>query len=307
MITTLSGPNSFTLRLKLNSMIKDFVARYGDLAVEQIDASEQTNQLIQEALLSLTFLSPRKLIIISSVSSNNEFMIALEQFIKEIPDTNQVILVDYNIDKRTSFYRLILKQTDFQEFKQLDTASLIKWARDYAQSKQAELSLSDAGYLVDRVGENQEKISHEIDKLAIYNNKITRENIELLSPASPNSTIFELLEAAFSGNPKQTLALYAEQRQMNVEPQNIIAMLAWQLHILLTIKTAKDRSSDDIVREAKLNPFVVKKSQLLARKLSLRDIKQLVDNLLNLDIKSKSKNLNIDDALMTYLLKISFS
>src|SRR3546814_19438404 len=62
---------------------------------------------------------------------------------------------------------------------------------------------------------------------------------------TPQSTIFELLDAALSGNTRRALELYEEQRSMKVEPQQIIAMLAWQLHVLAVVKAAGERRSEE--------------------------------------------------------------
>jgi len=113
-----------------------------------------------------------------------------------------------------------------------------------------------------------------------YQPEITRQTIDLLTEAAPQSTIFELLDAAFAGNAQRAMALYAEQRALKVEPQQIMAMIAWQLHVLAVIKTAGQRSADEIAKDAKLNPYVVRKSQNIARKLTLPELKKLVHNAL---------------------------
>jgi DNA polymerase-3 subunit delta len=158
---------------------------------------------------------------------------------------------------------------------------------------------------VERVGSSQQLLGGELEKLILYNPQITRETIELLTDATPQSTIFQLLEAAFAGNTKQALQLYSEQRALNVEPAQIIAMLAWQLHVLAIIKTAGDRSPDTIAKEARLNPFVVKKSQNIARKLSLPELKELIGDLLRIDVQSKRTSIDADEALQHYLLRMA--
>jgi DNA polymerase III delta subunit len=113
------------------------------------------------------------------------------------------------------------------------------------------------------------------------------------------------LEAAFAGNVRRALALYEEQRALKVEPAQIIAMLAWQLHVLAVIKTAGSRSTDQIAKEAKLNPFVVRKSQAIANKTSLTGLKRLIADLLEIDVKTKRTSIDADEALQHYLLKLS--
>jgi len=176
---------------------------------------------------------------------------------------------------------------------------------DEAKAKKGTLNLGDARYLVERVGADQQLLSSELEKLLLYDANVTRQSIDLLTEATPQSTIFNLLEAAFAGNQKKTLQLYEEQRALKVEPQQIIAMLTWQLNVLAIIKTAGDRSADQIAKEGKLNPFVVRKSQGIARQLSISELKKLISDLLDIDKKSKRTSIDVDEALQNYLLAIS--
>jgi DNA polymerase-3 subunit delta len=90
-----------------------------------------------------------------------------------------------------------------------------------------------------------------------------------------------------------------------VEPQQILAMLIWQLHILAVVKTAGPRSADTIAKEAKISPFTVRKSVDLARRLSLTQLKTRVSDLLKIDLDLKSKSMNADEALQLYLLRLA--
>jgi DNA polymerase III delta subunit len=148
-------------------------------------------------------------------------------------------------------------------------------------------------------------LANELEKLLLYDTAITRRTIETLTEAAPQSTIFQLLEAAFAGRPQRALQLYAEQRAQKVEPQQIIALLTWQLHILTIIKTAGDRSADQIAKEAKISPFVVGKSQTIARHLTLAQLKKLIQDLLTIDLKTKRTAIDADEALQHYLLTLA--
>ena len=173
-----------------------------------------------------------------------------------------------------------------------------------AKAQNASLSSADARYLVARVGADQQFLGNELDKLVLYDPKITRETIDLLTDPTPQSTIFELLEAAFAGQGKKVLKLYAEQRAQKVEPPQIIALLAWQLHVLALIKTAGDRTPNQIAQQAKVNPFVVRKSQGIARNLTLPELRSKIQDLVTLDTKSKRTNLDTDAAFQDYLLTL---
>jgi hypothetical protein len=67
---------------------------------------------------------------------------------------------------------------------------------------------------------------------------------------------------------------------------------------------AGDRSADTVAREAKVSPYTVKKSSGVARKLSKRDIKRYVADLLAIDTRARREAIDLDEALRLYLLSL---
>lgn len=305
MTYTLTGENSFGLQEALRRLVDDFVQEHGDLALERLDCEEVEMPRIEEALTSLPFLAARKLVVLSRPSTNKRFVEQAEQILGIVPETTDVIMVEPKLDKRTAYFKFLKQHTDFQEFPELDQNGLAKWLAETAKVREGSISLADARYLVERVGANQQLLSNELEKLLLYNPGVTRQTIDLLTDPTPQSTIFELLEAAFAGDKKRAARLYAEQRSLKVEPVQIIAMLTWQLHVLAIIKASGDKPSDQIARDAKLNPFVVRKSQNVARKLTMAELRTLISDLLRIDIATKSTNIDADEALQHYLITLS--
>ena len=304
---TLAGENAFGLRHELDRLVGDFVAEHGDLALERLDGEDAEFARLQEALTSLPFLASKKMVVISRGSANKRFVEQIEKLASELPETTDVILVEPKMDKRSVYYKFLKKSTDFREFIQLDLNGMSRWLVDETKARGGSVNQRDAQYLVERVGLDQQFLSNELEKLLLYQPAITRETIDSLTEPTPQSTIFQLLEAAFAGNGKRAMALYQEQRTLKVEPPQIIAMLAWQLHVLALIKTAGDRSADAVASEAKISPYVVRKSQTISGKLSYAELKQLIADLLDIDVRSKRTALDADEALQNYLLKLAIS
>jgi len=305
MIVTLHGENSFDLQRELNKITSSFIKEHGDLALERIDCEEADFTQIQASLTSLPFLSSKKLVVLRRPSTNKQFIEQVEQLLSDIPESTDVLLVEPKLDKRLTYYKYLKKETDFRTYSELDINGMTQWLMSEAKAKNGSMSNSDARYLVERIGISQQLLASDLEKLLLYDSNVTRKTIDLLTDPAPQSTIFQLLEAAFAGNTKYALKLYQEQRAMKVEPIQIIAMLTWQLNILAIIKTAGDRSSQEIAKQAKLNPYVVTKSQGIARKLSLSELKTLVKNLLDIDTASKRTSIDTDDALQHYILKLA--
>jgi DNA polymerase-3 subunit delta len=301
----LTGPNDFQRKYELDQLVAPFIAEHTDMAVERYDGEEIDAARMRESLQSLPFLTARRLVILRTPSKQKDFTENITQILDTIADSTDVIIIEPKLDKRLSYYKTLKKQTDFRECADLDAGGLARWACMYTKEQGGNLQTPDARELVDRLGINQQMLRLELDKLLAFDPNITGQSVELLTVRLPQSTVFELLDAAFAGKAARALALYNEQRALKVEPQAIIAMLAWQLHILLTVKVAAKISVEDIAKAAKLNPFVVRKSQGLVRNVTLQQLKKQVEDLLLLDHRLKRTMTNPDEAVQLYLLQIS--
>jgi DNA polymerase III delta subunit len=305
MITTLTGENEVLRAQAQQRLISDFVSAHGDMGLERIDGEEASYERMFAAVQSLPFLAARKLVVLRAPGANKEFMESFDQIVQGVAETNDVLIVEPKLDKRLSYYKRLKKETDFQEFKVLDGPALAAFAVRYAKEQGGTLSASDARMLIERVGTGQLALQNELNKLVAYNPVISVATIELLTERTPASSIFELLDAAFAGNAKRAMALYHEQRTLKVEPQQIIAMLVWQLHILAIAAAAGSRSADEIAEQAKISPFTIRKSQPLARKIGIARLKQLITSLREFDVRLKSESISADEVVQYYLLRIA--
>ncbi len=305
MITVLTGSNSFALHHDLGKFVAQFERDYSDLAIERVDGEEATYERITEAIQGLPFLSSKKLVLLRAPGADKKFAEGIEQVLSDVPATNDIVIVEPKLDKRSSYYKYLKKHTELKEYAQPDENGMAAWLQREAKARLGSISSNDARYLIERVGADQQNLSNELDKLLTYQASVSRATIDLLTEATPQSTIFQLLEAAFAGQAKRALSLYAEQRVLKVEPQQIIAMLAWQLHILAVIKSAGTKSADEIAKDAKMSPYVIRKSQTVARQLSLTILKQQIADLLSIDLRSKRTALDLDEALQHYILVLA--
>ena len=154
MITTLTGENDVLRQQALVELVNGFVAEHSDMALERLDGEEASFERMREAVQSLPFLAPRKLVVLRTPGANKEFTEKFEQFTDDIAETNHVVIVEPKLDKRLSYYKLLKRDTNFQEFAVLDGNSLARYAVDYAKSKGGTLSAADARLLIDRIGQN---------------------------------------------------------------------------------------------------------------------------------------------------------
>ena len=302
MIHILTGENDFELNRTLKHLVDEFVAEHGDLALERLDGEEIIPSKLVDSVNNLPFLASKKMIVLKG-AANKDLLEKVAEL--ELPETTELIVVVPKVDKRAAWYKKLSKMKGFKNFSNSGANQLPGWVMDEVKGQKGKISRSDAQYLVDVVGYNQMLLSSEINKLITYEPEITKQTIDLLCEPTPQATVFQLLDAAFEGDIEKAQKLYREQRVQKVEPIAIMGLIAWQLHILTTVKLAGDRSVNEIAKEAKLNPYVVQKSKRIADKMTLAKIKQLVSDALQLDMDMKSKNINADEAMMFYIAKIS--
>ena len=304
MITTLTGNNFFGLKHRLDELTDRFVLKYGELALERFDGEEADAQDIIDSLQNLPFLAQKKLVVIRNGGVNNQLAEQIEQIISSIGDNTDVIFHEPQIDKRTAYFKVLKTKTNFEEFNELDTNNLTKWLIEEAKKKQAKLNLTDANYLVECLGTNQSLLANELDKLLLYEPAITRLNIDLLTDPTPQSKIFDLLDAAFGGRKEQALRLYDEQRAQKVEPQAILAMITWQLQQIAIAKMAGNRSITEVSKDTGLKEYPLRKAKNLADKLNHKQLKKMVSEALEIDYRAKTTALNMDEALKTYIVTL---
>lgn len=301
MIITITGKNDFQARQRLTVLTAKFAEKYGDMAVEKLEAAEMELSAILEAIQSVPFLSKKKLVVLRDLGQNKIASENIEQIINSISESTDVIVYDMAIDRRSSLFKVLKAESKFEDFPEIDAQNLPKWLVAEAKNQGSELSISDANYLVQRLGADQNLLASELNKLITFNPKISRESIDLLTEPTPQSRIFDLLDAAFKQDKAQALKLYDEQRAQKVEPQAILAMLAWQLRLLVIASTMGEHTSTEVARDMGVSEFPLRKAQDLAAKLDSKRIKAMVNNALTIDLKSKTTALDLDEALKTYI------
>lgn len=300
MTVVIAGENVFAVRRELARRVNGFAQKHGELAVERLDGEEVDFARIRQSLSETSLFAPERLVVLSSPGAHKEFQEKAEEVLANVPETTQVIVVEPKPDKRTSYYKFLKKQAEFVAADPLDARQLPAWAVEYAKEQGASLSRGDAQYLADRVGGDQQRLASEVEKLSLMGTKITREIIDTLTDKSPQSKIFDLLDAAFAGNTERAMDLYDEQRAQKVEPQEIMAMIGWQLRQIAFATFAGKHS----LSEAKLSGYGAQKAENAARRLTQQELKDAVARLTEIDALSKQTPLDVDEAVRTYLLTI---
>ena len=250
------------------------------------------------------FLVDSKLIIINNPSQNTELAEFIVSKLQDIPETTSLIIVEGKLDKRTGYYKSLKKLKEAEEIKPFDDSKLSSWLIEKAKDKSLKVTQAQARKIIQRTGSDQWTIASEIEKLAAYD-ELTDQLIDDLVEASPQESIFNLLDSLAAGRAAAAQELYQGLRQQQLDPRYVLSMLTWQMDNILIVAFAGNRSDRDIASEAKINPFVVEKTRNLTNRISLSSIKRAVDLICDMDEQLKTTKTSPDDGVKLLLLQLA--
>ena len=290
MITTLTGNNSFLRSSKLTRLKNEFSKQYGKENIERISGETLETAELPSLLQGGSLFSSNRMVIIRDVSKNKELAEKLVDYFEKVPEEVSLILVENQLDKRTSLYKTLKKATDFQECIEPSDSDLLKWIVQYTNDFGGEINQSLARKLLDYVGVDQQRLVGEIEKLVSYSAKITSESVDELVEKRPQSTAFQLLDLVLSAQKEKALNVLDNLERAFEDPYQIANLLIWQVQVLAVVKSAGARPDSQISKETKLNPYVISKTKSLARRIDTKKLNKIIELSAQLDIELKSTN-----------------
>jgi len=302
LILAFIGDNSPAREEAVGEFVAGFIGIHGPTAVDKFGSDNFDLSQLGDAVSTSPFLSLRRLVVVRDLSANKDLADKLEKIIELVADTTDLVLVENRLDSRSKYLAELKKIAEVREFAHLEGDDLIRWVIAEADKNEAKISHNTALSLVDRVGTNHQLLANELKKLALYSNEITEDSVQELTTYSPKSSVFAMLDAAFAGNVSRALKLYQEQRAQGMEPQAILGMITWQLNILCIVKTAGDLAASDIATQSKISPFVIRKNQVNAKRVSEHKLVNLLDKAINIDLQMKTSAVKPDDAVQSLIM-----
>ena len=303
MVEVFYGTNPYRIKQAKDALLAKFLDNYGDLAVEQIDASKIDQDRLMQLIVTLPFLVSEKLIIIRELSHNKDLVEPFLDNIEQIPDTNHVLVIETNLDNRSKFAKQLKSNAalNAKKFDELSENDLAKWAMDVASEQGASLNKNAAVYLIERVGKDQLQLQQELRKLRLYTENIDKQAIEELTEPTLEGNVFNLTDALAHGDYAMSLQIYQQLRGAKLDAVYVFTMISWQLQNIAMVKAIGDQNSSQL----SISPYVLRKTQPISRRLSNQKIKQALKLTLDTDIKLKTKSINPDQIVQNLLIKLA--
>jgi DNA polymerase III delta subunit len=287
MITLLTGANEYAINAFLAEREAAFVAEHDESGVEKHYGEDISPGQLLDYIQGGSLFAADRLVIIRNPGENKELSQHLPNLLERIAEDTELLLVEPKPDKRTSWYKALVKKQITREFAPLNTPQLIRWAQTYAADKGAKLSADASRHLVERAGNNQLGLARELDKLVLAKSPINTATVDQLVEPSLNESVFSLIDAVCAGRAARAHVLYETMRKSEVDPYQFVNLLAWQINAMLVVKANPDTSQRELASTAGLAPFVVSKLSSSTRAVPLVSILRAADVVLTADTRMK--------------------
>ena len=312
---------NFTLVYGLNEghkkeIIKEITEKIKSDNVNKYEEKDVINnpENFYNSVLSKSFFEKEKIIIIDR-SSDKIIPIINEIFLKGIEDV-YFILNSSVLDKKSKLRTLFEKEKDFVciAFYQDSDQILVKLTVDYFKDKKISISQELINQIVKKCQGDRQNLKNELQKIESFvkkGKKINSENISKLINLSENHSVTELVDNCLSKNKIKTINILNESNFNNDDCILIIRVfLNKSKRLLKLIKEFEINKNLDLTIASSKPPIFWKDKEITKQQIkewSLVNIKDLIYNLNNLELKLK-KNFNNSIYIITdFLLEQSVS
>ena len=157
-----------------------------------------------------------------------------------------------SIDSRKKIVNLIKKYGIVKKLEVNDNY-LNDYVNNYLKDNGYKINNGDVVYFINRVGNNINNVTNELDKLMLYKIKdkiINRNDIDLLTVENIDDSIYDLVNCILKNDNEKAIKLYNNFIDNGMDVNQIEAIIAAQIRLLYQVKRLYNsgKSNDEIAK-----------------------------------------------------------
>lgn len=313
------GENTYLIEKEVKNIKKNFgeiIQGINYVAIEQ----NSLENIISE-LQTPAFGYPKKLIVVKNCdllkkelktkkTKNMEVAQKIAEYIEEnhqeLQETTILLIIEESVDKTNSLYKMIEKYGETKEFKELNIVELSQTLKSICSAYKVNIDNETIKYLIETSGTSMQELINEIRKLIEYagtNGRIDKKAVDLLAIPKIEAVIFDLTDSLGS---KQIGKALETLRNLiyNKEPiQKILITLYNHFKKLYLVKLAQ-KENTNITEVLNLKPnqtFLTTKYKKQSGYFEEKQLREILEELINLDTQSKSGQIDLNIGLEAIL------
>jgi len=320
-------PNVFLLygndEFAITRKIKDFESDFTDptmagMNTARLEARTMADDELNNAVNSMPFLAPKRLVILSNPSSkygNVGSRKKFEEFLGSAPDTAKLViheLIEYKEAEKHWLVKWAAKNTStvkMQSFFLPRQKEMQGWIINETKNQGGQIEPQAASKLAEMVGVDTRQAGMEIAKLLAYVNwarPIRGSDVDAICIVTSQQSVFDFVDALSSGNGKSAQHLLHRLIE-NEDPFSLWGMVVRQFRLLIQAREILDGrgNKDDVARALGVHPFVAEKTTSQANRFSIESLENIYHRLLSIDEGVKTGQVTLDLALDTLIVELA--
>ncbi|MBD3281048.1 DNA polymerase III subunit delta [Candidatus Dojkabacteria bacterium] len=299
MIILIEGDNYFASLQEYRNQLKKFETEGYEVEELRPDLDSFDAQL--DLTQNQGLFSSKTLYVLKDFSKLNVERIEKLQNAAQTIDI--LILHNKSIDKRKKFYKTVKKEGQVYSSSKLKGKQLSAWIVKRVQDLQLKIDRQSLNYLVMRLGDDQQIIESELDKLIKLQDEgvqITQELIEHIVTDNSEVSVWDLTDNLIASNKKGSIR-ELDKVMRNSEYEQVVGLIVSQLRQLYIASSVETREK---MISHKIHPFVASKLISKIRNFPVNKLKKLYQKIVNMEIAVKTGK--IDKELALDLLVLAF-
>ena len=298
------------LKKEIDKIIKE--TKFQEAAISTYDISEVSLENALEDLDTYSFLTTQKIIIINNIEVINQDLEEdnIKHLYKYLDNPNPDNLLIITAKKLNNTYKITKELKKRLQYKliELNPETYIKnELKDYT------LEPGVIKLLVDYSKGDITKLENECIKLKNYSidtKKITKKDISELvveKLGDQQDLTFSFSRALAERNKKEALEKYKELLNYQIEPLQIIGLLASQIRIIYQVKvlTKQNMTPLEISRQLQeKSDYRVKKTKELISLYTEDELLKLMTSLADMDLQIKTTDIDPNSLIELFILNI---
>lgn len=294
----------------INEFLEKEKANFSIENIKIISEDSDIEKIILDLSSSSLFNNP-KLFIFDNISvffekniKNNIYLKVLE-VIKNNSTNRYIFICKSEITGKNEFVNFVSSNAKIIEIPKLKANLYPKLIKDTVEKNGGSISITDAGYLAQKLNNNLEIIMLETKKLILENKNIEKEIIDISVGFYEKDSGFMFVNSIMYNDFILIYNSYLDRKRSGDSIQLLIAQLAQQLILSNRVYSLKKEglNSKEISLKLSIHLFRVVNASKLVSILTISKIKRVINSLSNIDYDIKVKGVDDEKAFELFLIK----
>lgn len=237
------GENAYALREEKRRWIEEFVKKHGEENLIRMAGKGTQLRELLDVVSVLPFIAQRRLVVIEGIPnlSKEQFQLLAEH----IHPQTVVLIVDSKIDRRLAGSKELLALATVKQFPPLLGKPLLSWMQSFVREQGSALEPAASAMLLEHLGEDQDMLSEELRKLALFSSgrTITVHDVEQLTFPSFEGIVWKLTDLLAAGRRSDALLYAHRYTARGGDAYGLWAILLSMLKNLVAVAAARREGS----------------------------------------------------------------